>query len=209
MRFPSCQAHILPGEADTVVYLPLSPEQAAALQALLPSPRPTIAALHGLDWNGALSPWPAKKVFRGGEDFAGGAPAWLRELTEIIIPAVEEARPKHRIIAGYSLGGLFAVYAALNTDAFDGAASVSGSLWYDGFADYAAARPCLAKRVYLSLGDKEKNTRNPRMAAIEDCTRAIAARLGCPVEMNPGGHFQDELPRLAKGIVALTGESDA
>lgn len=203
MRFPSCEAHLIPGDGAMVVYLPLTPDRAAELQTLLPAPRPTLVALHELDWNGALSPWPAQRVFRGGEDFSGGAPAFLQELTECIIPAVEQGVPRHRMIAGYSMGGLFALYAALNTDCFDLAASVSGSLWFDGFVDYALQRPCRAARVYLSLGDKEKHTRNPRMAAIEDCTRAVAQHLRTPVEMNPGGHFQDELLRLAKGIAAL------
>ena len=147
MKFPSCEATILPGEQDTVVYLPIYPQRAAALQALLPAPWPTLVALHGLDWNAALSPWPAEKVFRAGEDFAGGAPAFLLELTEAIIPAVEKACPGRRLLVGYSLGGLFAVYAALNTAAFQGVASVSGSMWFDGFTAYALARPCLAQKA--------------------------------------------------------------
>lgn len=208
MKFPSCEAVILQGEADAMVYLPLAPQQAEELQGLLPHPRPTLVALHGLDWNGALSPWPAKKVFKGGEDFAGGADAWLEELTQLIIPAVEVKPAQRRILAGYSLGGLFAVYAALHTPVFHRVASVSGSMWYDGFVDYALARTCLAEKVYLSLGDREKLTRNPRMARVEDCTRAIAQHLGCGVEMNPGGHFQDELPRMAKAIGAMMAEDE-
>lgn len=202
MRFSSCQVKVLPGERDMVVYLPLEPDKAAELQAMLPAPRPTLVALHDLEWNDVLSPWPAEGVFRGG-DFAGGAEAFLRELVEDVLPAVEKAPPRYRALAGYSLGGLFAVYAALNTDCFDAVASVSGSLWYDGFVDYALARRCQARRVYLSLGDREKHTRNARMARVEDCTRAVAQHLGCGVEMNPGGHFQDELPRMARAMAAL------
>ena len=162
--------------------------------------------MHGLDWNAALSPWPAEKVFRAGEDFAGGAPAFLLELTEAIIPAVEKACPGRRLLVGYSLGGLFAVYAALNTAAFQGVASVSGSMWFDGFTAYALARPCLAQKVYMSLGDREKNTRNRRMACIEDCSRTVAAHMGCELHMNHGGHFDDELPRLAKAMEELLGK---
>ena len=63
-------------------------------------------------------------------------------------------------------------------------------------------------RVYLSLGDREKNTRNPRMAVVEDRTRQTAELLqakGIPVvfELNPGGHFNDAPARIAKGINAL------
>lgn len=203
MTFSRCKAAVLPGESSAAVYLFLPPEQAEELQALLPMPRPALVALYDLDWNADLSPWPAEKVFRGGEDFAGRADAFLQELTEEIIPAVETVPCARRILAGYSLGGLFAVYAGLNTDAFHRIASVSGSMWYDGFADYALARPCLADMAYMSLGDKEKHTRNRRMACIEEASRTVAAHLGCPLVMNPGGHFDDELPRLARAVAAL------
>ena len=191
------------GDGDTVVYLPMDPQRAAELQRLLPAPRPTLVALYDLDWNAALSPWPAPRAFRGGADFAGRADDFLQELTGRIIPAVETVPAGRRILAGYSLGGLFAVYAALNTDMFHRVASVSGSMWYDGFCDYALVRPCLAEKVCMSLGDREKNTRNQRMAAVESCSLRIARHLGCALEMNPGGHFQDELPRMAKAVAAL------
>lgn len=208
LNFPSCRAAVFPGSSDAVVYLPMAPEQAQALRALLRGPVPALVALHGLDWNAALSPWPAEKVFRGGEDFSGGAPAFLKEVEESIIPAAEQAPPRRRMIAGYSLGGLFALYAALNSDAFSLAASVSGSVWFDGFADYALSRSCRAQRVYMSLGDKEKNTRNVRMACIEERSRAVASHLGCTLQMNPGGHFADELPRMARAINTLMNENE-
>ena len=40
------------------------------------------------------------------------------------------------VIAGYSLAGLFALWAAWNSGYFRRVASVSGSLWYPGFTDY-------------------------------------------------------------------------
>lgn len=149
----------------------------------------------------------------GGEDFSGGGPAFLKTLTTQIIPQVEAQLgfiPVSRAIAGYSLAGLFALWSVLNTDAFDQAASVSGSLWFDGFSDYmkSAGPPSHLRRIYLSLGDKEKNARNQRMAAVEDCTRQTAELLqswDIPTifEMNPGGHFQDVPDRIARGIGAL------
>lgn len=64
------------------------------------------------------------------------------------------------------------------------------------------------KFIYLSLGDKEKAARNPRLAAVEDCTIQAAELLsaqGIPItfEMNCGGHFQDVPARIARGIRAL------
>ena len=91
-------------------------------------------------------------------------------------------------------------------------ASLSGSLWFDGFSDYPESFPPSpgVKRVFLSLGDREKNTKNPRMATVEDNTRRILSLLtarGVPaaLEMNPGGHFNDVPQRIARGIqITLT-----
>ena len=43
---------------------------ARGLFASLPAPRPTLVCIEGVDWDRDLSPWAAKKVFRGGEDFS-------------------------------------------------------------------------------------------------------------------------------------------
>ena len=42
-------------------------------------------------------------------------------------------------IAGYSLAGLFALYALYKTDAFTRVASMSGSLWFPGIMGIPAA----------------------------------------------------------------------
>ena len=85
-------------------------------------------------------------------------------LTGQIVPSVEARlgfSPVSRAIAGYSLAGLFALWAVFQTDVFDRAASVSGSLWYDGFTDYinSSVSPSGLRQIYLSLGDREKNAR--------------------------------------------------
>jgi predicted alpha/beta superfamily hydrolase len=166
------------------------------------------------DWDGCLSPWPAPKAFRSGNDFSGGAGEYLRSILGAL-PAAEAAlgfAPSRRWIAGYSLAGLFAVYALYECGAFDGAACVSGSLWFDGFTDYMAAhRPVKTpERVYFSLGQTEAATRNSRLAAVErETARAeeIMRLSGADTvfERNPGGHFADDAPRLAKGIDWLLG----
>ena len=48
-----------------------------ALFALLPEPKPALICVSA-DWNRDLSPWFASKVFRSGEDFSGGADAFLQ-----------------------------------------------------------------------------------------------------------------------------------
>ncbi|NLW70735.1 MAG: alpha/beta hydrolase [Eubacteriaceae bacterium] len=176
------------------------------------------------DWNRDLSPRKAPRAFKGQEDFSGGAGKFAQILTERIIPTIEEEVSAvkvgmtastvvtKRYIAGYSLAGLFACYACLSTECFDGFASVSGSLWFDGFIDdvkNSAKRPPV-QRAYFSLGDREKNTRNQRMAVVEDMTREISALFeerGAETlfELNPGNHFADSELRMKKGIDFLLG----
>lgn len=166
----------------------------------------TWVGIEGLDWNRDLTPWPAKSVFRGQPDFGGCAAQTLRRLTDEMMPTVEaDLQPSVRIIAGYSLAGLFALYAALETELFPIAASVSGSMWYPGFADYADRKARAPKLAYFSVGDREKLGRNAAFHSIEDCTRRIcdglAARGAETVfESNPGGHFCDVGERMRKAF---------
>ena len=199
--------------SQTVVYAVMDQAEAQAVWPMLKEPRPALAAVSGVDWNRELSPWSATKVFRGSENFGGEGQAFLNMLTGQIVPLVETQlgfSPVSRAVAGYSLAGLFALWAVFQTDAFDRVASVSGSLWFDGFMDYmrSSAPPNGLRQIYLSLGDREKNARNQRMAAVEDCTRRTAELLrerNLPVmfEMNPGGHFQDIPGRIVRGIDRL------
>ena len=201
------------GNSQTVVYAVMDHDVAQAVWSMLEEPKPALAAISSVDWNRELSPWPAPRVFRGGEDFGGEGPAFLDTLTGQIVPLVEaqlSIAPVSRAVAGYSLAGLFALWSVFQTDMFDRAASVSGSLWFDGFIDYMkfSAPPSDLRRIYLSLGGREKNARNQRMAAVEDCTRQAAELLrawNIPVvfELNPGGHFQDIPGRIARGINQL------
>ncbi len=169
----------------------------------------SIVAIDGADWNRDLSPWPAPKAFKSGGDFGGGADAFAEKIARLI-PACEAVTgPQElRAFAGYSLGGLFALWLIYKTELFSRAASVSGSLWFDGFTDYMAANTPHAERVYLSLGDKEKHARSPRMGCVEDRTREAAdilrdAGVEVSFELNPGGHFAQPGERLAKGAKAL------
>ena len=141
--------------------------------ASLSIPRPTLICIDGVDWDRDLSPWPAEKVFRGGADFSGGADAFLQVLLQDILPAAEaDLSPAWRGLFGYSLAGLFSLWALTKTDAFSRCASVSGSLWFDGFTDYLAAHPLLGtpERVYLSLGIGRRRPRTP------GCSGSISPR---------------------------------
>ena len=170
----------------------------------------SLAVVEELDWNRDLSPWPAPALRRGDEAFSGGADAFLEILAGKALPAVREAlgaAPAGAYLAGYSLAGLFALYALYRTDAFDGAVSASGSLWYPGFSEFAVRHAFVKKprRVYLSLGDREKRSAHPLLRRVEDETRRFEQLLRehgveTVLEMNAGGHFQDAGARLARGI---------
>lgn len=158
-----------------------------------------------------LTPWPAPGLFPGEDDFTGGADGHIAAL-EATVPAAEAAMEggvTARYVAGYSLGGLFAVYVLYRSPIFAGAACVSGSLWYDGWEAYAETHPFAAEdpRIYLSVGSREHRTRNRRMAAMKSAAQSLtevwSAR--CPVvsEVRPGGHFDDPTGWLARGIDAL------
>ena len=157
-----------------------------------------LIAVKVADWNRDLSPWAAPPVF-GNEAFGDGAAAFLEEILMLC--------PDSRacFIGGYSLAGLFALWAATRTDRFSGVAAASPSVWFPGFADYMQANRIRSGAVYLSLGDREEKTRNPVMAAVGGCirdTETILKKQGisCALEWNPGNHFRDADIRTAKAF---------
>ena len=158
-------------------------------------------------WNDDLSPWEAPAVF-GNEPFGGGAAATLNEVLRTC------ADPsKTYYIGGYSLAGLFALWAAYQTDVFAGVAAASPSVWFPGFAAYMRSREIRSKAVYLSLGDREERTRNPVMANVGNCIREAEALLkasgtDCVLEWNPGNHFKDADLRTAKAFAWLLNRKD-
>lgn len=166
----------------------------------------TVVLITLTSWERDLTPWPAKAVFRGQPDFSGGARRFLRMLTEKIIPVVEEdLQPAARAIAGYSLAGLFSVFAALETKLFDAVASVSGSMWYPGFADYVDQLETAPRAAYFSVGDRERMGRNAAFHSIEEDTKRVAKILngrGTKVifETNRGNHFDDPEGRMLKAL---------
>ena len=150
-------------------------------------------------WNRDLSPWEAPPVF-GKEGFGDGA---ARTLEEVL--AFCGDRDKTYILGGYSLAGLFALWAACRTGVFSAVAAASPSVWFPGFIDYLKAHEMKASRVYLSLGDREERTRNPVMASVRDRIRETAGLLQASgvqtvLEWNPGNHFVDSDRRMAKAF---------
>jgi len=164
-----------------------------------------LLAIKVQNWNRDLSPWPAPAVF-GKESFGNGAAATLDEVLKICTD-----QEKTYFIGGYSLAGLFAIWAAYQTDVFKGVAAASPSMWFPGFADYMRENTIHAKSVYLSLGDKEEKTRNPVMAAVGDRIREAYGLLrehgiNVSLEWNQGNHFKDADIRTAKAFAWVINE---
>ena len=166
------------------------------------------AAIPVENWNDALSPWDAPAVW-GKQGFGGKAGETLCLLTEQIIPSLKQQfrlpEDIKIILGGYSLAGLFALWASTQTDLFYGIAAASPSVWFPGWMEFEQRHPMQAQHIYLSLGDKEEHTKNAVMAAVGDHIRTLHSRLiergaDCTLEWNSGGHFKDADLRTAKAF---------
>ena len=166
-------------------------------------------------WNDALSPWEAPAVW-GKQGFGGKAADTLRFLTEQVIPVLKQQfeLPENTkiILGGYSLAGLFALWASIQTDLFYGVAAASPSVWFPGWMEFEQQHPTQTQHIYLSLGDKEERTKNAVMAAVGDNIRALHHELvargrSCTLEWNSGGHFKDADLRTAKAFQWVMEES--
>ena len=172
-----------------------------------------LLVIGNIDWNHDMSPWYMPSIYSKEKSFSGGADEYLKLLIDKILPRAKElmdGEPKFTGIAGYSLAGLFAVYAMYKTDVFDRVACMSGSLWFHDFIEYCKRNEYkrLPDKIYFSLGDKEANTRNPVLKTVEYDTRELSEyfkNLGSEVifELNKGNHFTDTVLRSAKGIKAI------
>lgn len=160
-----------------------------------------------VEWAKALMPWHDEAVSRD-EEVGMHAQDTLNYIEESLVPWLHERFGKLPcIIGGYSLGGLFALWAARQSAAFCAVAAASPSLWIKGWADFADNRSLNAQLAYVSLGDREEHCRNQRMARIGDCVRhehlTLANQIGSSattLEWNSGGHFGNEAERTAKAF---------
>ena len=169
-----------------------------------------LAAISNLDWNNELSLWESPALYKNDGGFFGGADSYLSLLTEKIIPAVCDSigtKPSYLALAGYSLAGLFAIYAAYKTDIFSRILSASGSLWFPGFEEYAKSHDFIKTPdcIYLSLGDTEAKAKNKILSTVQDKTQSLfefykSKSIPAIFELNKGNHFTEAALRTAKGI---------
>ena len=169
-----------------------------------------------VNWNDDLTPWPAAGVFKKAKPFGGKAALFLDKLTDKIIPKTEKElgiEDAERTLLGVSLSGLFAVWVEFNTNAFTNIISISGSLWYDGFTEWMKEQtpsPQL-KTVCMLLGEKEKNSKEKRMATVEertlDAAKILRAKSQADIvfELVEGTHFSPIMPRLERAFEVVFG----
>ena len=163
----------------------------------------------GVDlWEENFSPWCAPRVFAKGPNFGDGAQKTLDTLINQVIPWAESELtepPAYRVLVGYSLAGLFSLWAGVSqqvargcqpddapsqpgaphVDApigtFQRIGAVSGSFWFPGLLDYVdqqlSGGAVGLTHAYLSLGDREARTPNPQIMHVRENAELLASRL--------------------------------
>lgn len=172
-----------------------------------------LLSVGNLRWDHDMTPWYCPPLSPEDTPCTGGADAYLESLLNEILPEALSrigGTPGFIGVAGYSLAGLFALYAMYRTDRFSRAASMSGSLWFPEFREYATSHDMMRTpdKLYLSLGDREAQTRDPLLKTVRDNTEYLAnyyrdQGIDTEYELNAGNHYKDAALRSAKGIAAL------
>ena len=160
-------------------------------------------------WEENFSPWCAPRVFAKGPNFGNGAQKTLDVLINQVIPWAESELtepPAYRVLVGYSLAGLFSLWAGvtqtgvspqvargsqlvaptapqLSTPAatFQRIGAVSGSFWFPDLLDYVDQQlgggVVSLTHAYLSLGDREARTPNPQIMHVRENAELLASKL--------------------------------
>ena len=159
------------------------------------------------DWTVGLMPWWDGNVSRDPEAGKHGQET-LEYLLSALVPELRERfGPLPLILGGYSLGGLFALWASMQTDTFQAVAAASPSVWIHGWLPFARKHVPLAEDIYLSLGGREEQVKNQAIARVGDNLRAHYALLQeqvgpehCTLVWEQGNHFTDNEGRLARAF---------
>jgi predicted alpha/beta superfamily hydrolase len=109
------------------------------------------------------TPWYGRALYDQHDDFGGQGANYLSLLVQKLKPYIDSeyntlTYPETTGIAGSSLGGLIALYAAyLYPDVFGRIGSISGSFWYEGFMKFMETRQlaCIGRKIYLDVGSME------------------------------------------------------
>ena len=180
--------------------------EAAQIAALSRIPF-ALATIELEDWIIDLMPWPDGNISRDPEAGKHGQETLQYLLLSLIPEMLKNFGPLPVILGGYSLGGLFGLWASTQTDSFMAIAAASPSVWIHGWLLYARKHVILADHVYLSLGEQEEHVKNQAIARVGDNLRAyhvlLQEQLGpghCSLVWEQGNHFTDNEGRLARAF---------
>ena len=181
-------------------------EEAAQLEALAHVPF-LLVTIELEDWTVDLMPWADGNISRDQEAGKHGQETLLYILQELLPELQRRYGPMSVILGGYSLGGLFALWASCQTDAFAAVAAASPSVWIHGWLPFAKKHVPMTGNIYLSLGDREEHVKNQAIARVGDNLRSyyglLQEQLGadhCTLVWEQGGHFNDNPTRLARAF---------
>ena len=190
-----------------VYFVCMNQQEAADVYSLVKEAEEELAIVPCIpsSWESDLTPYAADNPLQKGRTFAGKADDFLKD-----VMAVASTCPAtHRILAGYSLAGLFALYAGTKCSLFDSLVAGSPSLWYPSFIEYAQTHPLNPEiqYVYLSLGDQEAKVKNPVFQTVDQrmneyCKILKEMRIPFHFDLNPGKHVNNVMGRMAKGILS-------
>ena len=178
--------------------------EVAELARLAPTPF-LLATIELEDWTIDLMPWPDGNISRDPEAGRHGQET-LDFIVQDLLPELERrygALPV--VLGGYSLGGLFALWASCRTDRFRAVAAASPSVWIHGWLPFAKKNVPMADALYLSLGEREEHVKNQAIARVGDNLRAYYELLQtqpgrCTLVWEEGNHFNDNAGRLARAF---------
>lgn len=166
-----------------------------------------LATIELEDWMIDLMPWPDGNVSRDPEAGKHGQGTLEYVLLSLIPELQKRYGPLPVILGGYSLGGLFALWASAQSDSFKAVAAASPSVWIKDWIPFAKKHAPMADAVYLSLGDQEEHVKNQAIARVGDCLRTQYSLLqeqlspnNCTIVWEQGGHFNDNEGRIARAF---------
>lgn len=161
------------------------------------------------EWSNILAPWNTPAGWPQYVACTGGAPEYLRIFTEKIIPEAEKhiEKPGPKMIAGYSLGGLFALWAEAKTGLFARLACPSGSFWFPNFISWFMKQnlPALPECIYFSSSEEEYNSENEYLKEEKPAIQALINwchenQIRTDLVIDPGNHYEDVVKRSAAAI---------
>ena len=166
-----------------------------------------LATIELEDWMIDLMPWSDSNVSKDPEAGKHGQDTLEYVLLSLIPELKKRYGPLPIILGGYSLGGLFALWASAQSDSFKAVAAASPSVWIKDWIPFAKKHAPMADTVYLSLGDQEEHVKNQAIARVGDCLRTqyrlLQEQIGannCTLFWEQGGHFNDNEGRLARAF---------